>query len=292
MIAPAQHLAAVSQLRADPTIPLAVQATIWPDALAQTDCLHWQAPLPKALMALQVDFASIIAATHRIPFATALLDYTTAHRRAFHHPDKGIDPRWWGLARALPSDPARATDMLQDAYLGRQSLDRLLPAKQVSKHGTFSFEYRARKNQFMLHFQGNDPRGNLGRDRMVQRQAELREMTAAIARHAKPGASVRMSSWLLDIEAFNRLMPAAFRDSAVPVLAEKTQDMGLWGQFADGRGGVKTALAKTLLDRARNPLSAPAEAFPSKERTASVPQEVFFDTYLDWTARVFQARLV
>ena len=188
-----------------------------------------EAPLPKAFIDLQVQFAAAIAKTHDIPFATALLDYTTVHRRLFKHPSKGVDPRWWGFADAIADEPDQATDQVYDAYIKRIRRPSLLPTRPMSQHGCFSFEYRENRNQFVLHFESADPKGNLGRDRIACRTRELVEMSATIACHRKAGATVRMSSWLLDIEAFNRLMPAGFRAQTTGVGDEKTQDMGWWG---------------------------------------------------------------
>ena len=245
-----------------------------------------ETPLPKAFIDLQVRFAETLATTHGLSFATALLDYTTVHRRLFKHPSKGVDPRWWAFADEIAGDPDLAADKIYDTYINRVQRPSLLPGRAMSQHGCFSFEYRENRNQFVLHFEGADPKGNLGRDRIGCRTRELVEMSATIACHHKAGATVRMSSWLLDIEAFNRLMPGEFRAKTTGIGYEKTQDMGWWGQFLDRRAGIKQTLAQEVLGRAANPAIAPAACFPLRQMTSSVEQEHFFDSFLHPRSRI------
>ena len=132
----------------------------------------------------------------------------------------------------------------------------------------------------MLHFGNHDPAGNLGQDRAEAREEDLRQLTVSIAEQKHADAQVQMTSWLLSIDAFNRLLPEAFVDAIEDVEQDAAQDNGLWGQFLDKEGRVKPKLAEQLLTNLRSGEFSVTDCFPCKLKTARVPQEVFFERYL------------
>ena len=236
--------------------------------------------LPRAFFALQTSFARRIADTHGYTFADALLDYTTAHRRLYHHPSKGVADGWNAFAARLTADPEGAADIFYTAYLECGPQPAAAIRTEVSQHGCFGYDYRDRKNTFVIHFQPVDPLGNLGRARIAARMEDLTRVTQDMKAHQRDGAQVRISSWLLGIEAFTRLFPPTLRENIVPIPTEHAQDMGVWGQFLDGAGGLKTDMAETLLSRAGDARLRPIDCFPIPPSWTVVPQEVFFDYYL------------
>jgi hypothetical protein len=234
--------------------------------------------LPKELFALQVQFASEVARTHNIPLAEALLKYTSAHARLFHHPTKGVAEGWNGFIAELPDTPEGITESIYDAYVSKEK--DVETATGMETFGCFSYQYKEARNTFMLHFGNHDPEGNLGKDRMEIRQEDLRHLTESIAGQQREEACVQMNSWLLSIDAFNRLLPEKFVESIHDVDQDSAYDNGLWGQFLDKYGGIKYELAEQLLDNLKDGELSVADCFPCKLKTARVPQEVFFDKYI------------
>lgn len=236
--------------------------------------------LPKELFTLQVQFAIEVARQTGATLSETLLKYTSAHARLFHHPTKGVAEEWGGFVENLSDNPESIADSIYDSYLAKEEAEQDKSIEGMETFGCFSQQYKETRNMFVLHFGNHDPDGNLGRDRFDVRQEDLQKLTESIASQQHKEAQVQMTSWLLSIDAFNRLLPQEFVEAIQDVELDAAQDNGLWGQFLDKDGGVKTELAEQLLKNIRSGELSPTDCFPCKLKTAKVPQEIFFAKYL------------
>ena len=234
--------------------------------------------LPKELFVLQVEFAYEVARQRGLPLHDALLRYTSAHARMFHHPAQGVADGWAVFVAELSEMPENIVDSIYDAYVAKEETSGV-PADRET-FGCFSHQYKEARNTFVLHFGNHDPAGNLGKDRREARLEDLRRLTESIAAQGRLDARVQMTSWLLSIDAFKRLLPEDFVSTIDSVEQDVAQDNGLWGQFLDKEGKVKKELAEQLLTNLRSGRLPVTDCFPCKLKTAKVPQEVFFEKYL------------
>jgi len=236
--------------------------------------------LPKDFLSFKQNSPSKIAETRGISLSEALLQYTSAHTRLFRHPTRGVNDDWQEFVDSVPSNPDAITELIYATYL--QHEEDLVSESHQERivFGCFSLVYKESRNSFTLHFGNNDSQGNLGQDRITARWDDLRKLSDSIKSSKQNGAMIQMSSWLLSIDAFTRLMPPEFVQSIEVCSVDTAQDNGLWGQFLDKEGQVKTGLAEKLLSSIEDNAISVVESFPIEFKTSSVPQEVFFDYYL------------
>lgn len=225
-----------------------------------------------------MQFAHEVAKQQGISLPDALLKYTSAHARMFHHPTRGIAEEWEDFVDELPDTPEEIIDTVYEAYTDKEAGAEAI--SDLETFGCFSHQYKEARNTFVLHFGNNDPAGNLGQDRVEAREEDLCQLTASIAEQEHADAQVKMTSWLLSIDAFKRLLPEAFVAAIEDVEQDVAQDNGLWGQFLDKEGRVKPELAEQLLTNLQSGELSVTDCFPCKLKTARVPQEVFFERYL------------
>ena len=126
---------------------------------------------------------------------------------------------------------------------------RHLPAESNSddpSFGCFSFDFHFRP-VVRLHF-GN-PRNErvLNKESVASRKDELKQMFTYIRRIHPEAERVRGSSWLYNVEAYRRLFPTEYVETATPVGYE-TGFFSLWGQFLKGDRSVREGMAEPFLD--------------------------------------------
>jgi hypothetical protein len=100
-----------------------------------------------------------------------------------------------------------------------------------------------------LHFRSvrNEP-GVLQKDKVPERVAELKAMFGHLRRIVPVTSAVIGGSWLYNIEAYRRLFPANYLDSAQGGHNE-CQFISLWGQFLFYDGKVRQPMAEMFLER-------------------------------------------
>ncbi len=236
--------------------------------------------LPKELFTLQVQFATEVARQKGSSLSETLLQYTSAHIRLFHHPGKGVAEGWVDFVEKLSDNSESIVDSIYDAYVIKEEAMQNEPTEGVEAFGCFSHEYKEIGNTFVLHFDNKDSAGNLGRDRIDARQEDLQKLTKSVASQHRQDAQIQITSWLLCVDAFNRLLPPEFVESIQDVEMDAAQENSLWGQFLDKSGEVKIDLAEQLLANIKNGELPVTDCFPNRLKTAKVPQEVFFTQYL------------
>ena len=238
--------------------------------------------LDKAFFELQLDFARAVAKHYAIPFEEALYKYTSIYTRLIgfsdFDPPRQDHPNWQKFLAAFPNEENKQVDYIFSAYLEYEQNKPVVDDGQ-KKFGCFSYAYMAKDNKFALHFNNVDPQGNLGRDRVAVRLEELKEMFSEMKREQKPEALVYVTSWLLNIGAFTRLLPPTFVNSQTLRDKGAAQDNGWWGQFVDRNGLLKHDLAQKLRENMKQYFPKIDEYFPLKTMRAVAPQQVFYDFY-------------
>jgi len=111
------------------------------------------------------------------------------------------------------------------------------------------FSYAAWEGgRIRLHFHNPQPgESPLSRLAIPERMQELRQMFTYIQEHVPEAQTVVGGSWLYNLEAYCRLFPAQFIQSARTVEPDP-QFIAQWGQFLDHHGAVKPNLARKFLD--------------------------------------------
>ena len=127
-------------------------------------------------------------------------------------------------------------------------LNHLLSPKKPEgvRFGCFYYDYHFRPT-IRLHF-GNPTTGSvLNKESVEMRQYEIRSLFKHIKHHHPEAEQVRGSSWLYNIEAYQRLFPPDYVESARPAGYE-TGFFSLWGQFLRGDRQVREDMARKFLD--------------------------------------------
>ena len=116
--------------------------------------------------------------------------------------------------------------------------------------GCFSYEYEKDENYIQLHFRNTDlpEPGALSKERIAERQKELKKMFREIKQAYPQAKTVCGFSWLYNLQAYNRLFPIEYVKTARPV-AYWFKSTALWGQFLDSAGKVKYDLAQSFLNK-------------------------------------------
>lgn len=235
----------------------------------------------KEFFALQIKFAELVGKHCKIPFEKVLFSHTSLYTRLIGYHDEVApnksNPKWQEILRGLPKGFKEQTNYIYQKYL---DYEKSKPKKtNQKKFGCFAFSYHEKVNRFELHFSNSDPKGNLGKDRVKCRIKELKELFTTMKSCNKKGARVYLTTWLLGIEAFNRLYPPAFIKAAKPWTAQLAQNNAHWGQFVDRHGSLKKELAKQLLCNASECRSKINDYFPLPCFRSEVEQAVFYDFY-------------
>lgn len=135
-----------------------------------------------------------------------------------------------------------------------------------------------------IHFSNQDDSdaGALSHERQATRMAELRTMFRHI-RSAHPEAKrVRGGSWLYNREAYQRLFPPAFAQSArVDPTELEVQFRALWGQFLRHTWQVNEEVADEFLRRVQRlqTLEGVADCFPYQVLVTNGALEDFYTFY-------------
>lgn len=233
--------------------------------------------LSKAFFALQVQFASILAQRKRGNLPEIFFKYTTLYPRLVGYPLVESNPLWQRIIHALPKDEDDQSQYMYELY---KKHERIKQKPSPPPFGCFAFGYHKDTHTYELHFEPVDQKGNLGKERMTARIEDLQQMFAAIKKEHKDNETLFVTTWLLNIEAFTRLFPKEFIQTAQLWRNDTTQFMGHWGQFLDRHGNVKEVLAEKLLEKAtKENHTYINEYFPLPAKIAQAPLSLFFEFY-------------
>lgn len=195
---------------------------------------------------VQLIFARAVAALAHQPFSEAVLRYTALYR--ILNVDGQLDPTqpvWQAYVRGL-GDARRDAGWTHHFYLDHRHLAPTFNGERL--WGCFSYDYLADRRTIGLHFSHQDTSGYgpLSRQRRVVRMDELRAMFGHIKRVHPDATSVTGGSWLYNRDAYRRLFPPAYVQSArvgIPGFRYRN----LWGQFLRHDGQVNEDVAAPFL---------------------------------------------
>lgn len=117
--------------------------------------------------------------------------------------------------------------------------------------GCFTYEYNVETKAIHLHFSNQDTSGYgaLSSQRRVVRLNELRTMFQHIQENHPEAAFVRGISWLYHREAYRRLFPAAYGQSAQISQNLNLTARAIWGQFLQHNWQVNEETLAVFLQR-------------------------------------------
>lgn len=208
----------------------------------------------KDFFKLQIEFAHLLATKRDDTFEQMLFQYTSLYVRSLGFSDTNLpsqtNPEWVKIMESLPVTPEEQTDYFYQKYL---TFEKSKPATSEPRpYGCFGYVYHEATNQYELHFETVDPQGNLAKDRVEVRKTELKTMFEAIKKENKDSATFFVRTWMLNIEAFNRLFPEEFIRTKKMWDVTTAQDNAHWGQFLDRFGTMRKELAEELLANVQN----------------------------------------
>lgn len=234
---------------------------------------------PLSFFDLQLTFAKKMAQLTQQSYPETLLHMTAMYR--ILGLDWSLDPYnsvWQAYLKGLHQEGADTAWSYQ-FYLERADQ---IPSYERPRWGCFSYEYWSERQVIHLHFANLDGSGYgpLSHQRKEARLADLWSMFMHIKGMHPDVRAVHGSSWLYNLEAYRRLFPIEFRDSAkadTPRIIARS----LWGQFLryDGRlNGERTAIfigrLKRLDDEHKH-----AQCFPYQVLLTEAPIALFYAFY-------------
>ncbi|MEO2003245.1 MAG: hypothetical protein ABGY41_04030 [Candidatus Poribacteria bacterium] len=209
-------------------------------------------PYAREFFDLQVTFGRKVAEIQGVPLTDLLMEWTII-RQLLHLRVSPTTPNavWSEYIKGVEAgdDPAAAAHALYTRRLAEGARDEDEPRYW----GCFCHAYPWRGEPTVgMHFGNRDltSHGTLSRERMPARMSELRAMFSHI-REAHPDAvTVRGSSWMHNIPAYQRLFPPEYVASAEPH-GHETGFWALWGQFIARDGGLRESTVRPFLANLR-----------------------------------------
>ncbi len=237
---------------------------------------------PERFFEVQLIFARKVAEVTGRSFEDAVL-HNTAMYRIF-----GLDwsadpthPTWLAYVRTLRSDKEQGAEETYRYYLSKY--DELPKSNGLRHWGCFSHEYLPDEHRIMIHFSNQDftGYGPLSHQRMAIRKAELKEMFTHI-RNERPDAEiVTGGSWLYNLDAYKRLFPVEYGQSAKEADRVYYTGRGLWGQFLDSEWQVNERTAAIFLQRVEvaTTMQECDHTFPYQLLFPKAPIALFYEFY-------------
>jgi hypothetical protein len=199
-----------------------------------------------AFFELQLRLARRVAELTPMPLEQALLEYTHLFIRmgCGRNPHAG-NARWNEYLAGLKRH-ADAVAWTCEFRARARAWDTGPPLERVS--GCFSYS-RLAPARVRLHFY-TDPASSespLAAGQAPARRRELAALLGALGR-TEPATQVVGQSWLYGVQAYRRLFPAAWLETARTVVPP-WQRLPLWGQLVDRRGQVRPALQQRFMQQ-------------------------------------------
>jgi hypothetical protein len=229
---------------------------------------------------LQLAFSKQYASKARVTLSGAV-DRCTNLRRRLGLTGSAGESHWRNLLAcvdrsALVDDDAVLT-MCSALYAERP------PASLERAFGCFSYDPPGASGILRLHFvpPENVAASPLAKANVEARTNELRAMFEHVRREESHATDVMGISWLYNIEAYKRLFPARYVESARrPEFPLHLNGSSSWGQVLNWRQAVKPAMRGALLARLSDlRVEAPWEIFPYRALVARCEMGVFYDHF-------------
>lgn len=247
----------------------------------------------KSFIALQVKFARKIASLTGEPVEDILLNHTVI--RAIHlfhlRTSDPNNPFWQMFVRGIPKSE-NLEDWAYEFYLCRQKQLRLPRRRDPRIEFPENFEEDRRIGCFScsgpgadgvveIHFSRDESgKGTINKARMEMRKSELKRLFEYVKETSPTATRVRGGSWLYNIEAYRRLFPPAYINSAQPH-GYPTNDWALWGQFVARDGSSREPASTQFLDclSQQKTVDGCLKCFPFQVLRPECPIEAFYTFY-------------
>jgi hypothetical protein len=230
---------------------------------------------------LQLVFAQKIA-----DLSQQSLEQTLLHFSAFYRilglGDR-LDPTnviWQTYIQGL-QQAAEKVDFTHHFYLQRY---HAIPKFTDEEHwGCFAYDYNPVTRVIHPHFSDQDTSiyGPLSHQRIAIRKSELRMMFQQIQQRHPDAALVRGGSWLYNWEAYRRLFPQAFGQSAKRDEIQYLAARAIWGQFLRRGWSIHQETMSLFLQRVSQleRVEDYPQCFPYLVLKAEAPIRLFYEFY-------------
>ncbi len=240
-----------------------------------------QHPYPEEFFAIQIAFARKTSEISSQLYAEAILRNTALYR--IFGLDWSLDPVhpvWQAYVQGL-KQTEEDVHWTYQYYLERYAADTI-PSYNTPRWGCFSYEYASEQQVIHMHFSNLDfsGYGPLSHLRKDARIADLRSMYAHIKRFHPDAQKVIGSSWLYNREAYTRLFPKEYGESARASRLSLI-GRGLWGQFLRRDERINQQLADLFLKRVSQLriIEQQEQCFPYQMLIVEAPIELFYAFY-------------
>lgn len=232
---------------------------------------------------LQLRFAAHLGARSGLDLPAAVLRYTNLHRRfGLGDPGQTGSAEWQGFSERLDRLPDHESRAAWASEFYRHSPEEV-PLPDRPAFGCFSCEAPDADGVLRIHFENRDQDGlgPLDRSKQARRQAELAALFGFVRQHYPAARMVKGVSWLYHREAYRRLFPPEYGESAAPPAWLRLNGSSSWGQFLRHDGSIRPALRDEFLRRFDDiDVAAPWRSFPLPALLVSAPVGLFFERYL------------
>jgi hypothetical protein len=238
-------------------------------------------PPSREYVDFEIEAARILAEKLNQSLVDVARDYTTLlHGHLWPGTERYID--------AEGMSPGELTDAL---YAREQEEYKDLPSLEYhedTRYGCFTYHHQIDVPVVDIHFKNaeNDEDSPLSKGKMQNRQQELRDMLIEIKREYPETKEIEGKSWLYALDSYRRLFPESYTESREETVATSTRDVSSgssWGQFIDGKKGLRKDLADQFLANLRAlkevTLEGIRQAFPLKTYRVRGPIADFYAKY-------------
>jgi hypothetical protein len=233
---------------------------------------------------LQLRFAEAVAAAAALPFSDTVRRYTNFYRRFGLASLRGapIAPEWNGyIAYLVTLETQEQRVAWTQTFFAQSPPDSPLSGER--QFGCCRYDPPDAEGVVRIHSANRDNDGvsPLDRSKIERRKKELTAMFTHVRKTHADAREVRGRSWLLNLEAHNRLLPPAYCATREVLKADiGFQGSSTWGQFLDHRGNVKPAMRERFLENlGRLDPNRLWEVFPLPPCRAHAPIQVFYEFY-------------
>lgn len=225
---------------------------------------------------LQLAFSKQYASKSHVALSEAV-DRCTNLRRRFGLTGPNGEDRWRTLLACVDQSAAASDEvvlsMCSEFYADRPAVS------QGRAFGCFSYDLPDASGILRLHFVPPESveSSPLASANVETRLSELRTMFEHIRREERQATVVMGISWLYNIDAYKRLFPERYVESARnPEFSLHLNGTSTWGQVLNWRQAVKPAMRDSLLARLSDlRVEAPWEVFPYRALVATCEMAVF-----------------
>jgi len=216
----------------------------------------------KEFFEINLHFAQRVADVLQQPLEIVLLEYTHLYLRfGLGRSFDPSNPTWQTYLAGLKQNQAQI-DWTYQFYL--RQYEQLPP--KTPEHGFGCFSYSPWDDgRIRIHFHNGEPgdESPLSQERISFRLSELKAMLTQLKQIILPTTKVVGGSWLYNLEAYRRLFPPRYLESAYPN-EDEFQFISLWGQFVDRRGRLREQTVRLFLDNLerQNTLEGLKTCFP------------------------------